>query len=188
MKEIHDNGGIRLTLDFGSGRKPDVIAIHAIQFIICDCKANDLLCDRKGGHSLNMKGLCRDCNAKPSDSDGTLIWEYLDCTFHKLGNIIGRTKEQLDKYSFLLINNYFHSISFRGCDRNLYVATPAEILHPVLLELCEYIAEGMEMTFTTSATVLTSDVTMGMYENSRWQSERNLPDLGTFRHGLMSVK
>ena len=46
-----------------------VIAIPVIQFIIGDCKGNDLLCGRKGGHHLNMKGLCRDCNIAPKDGD-----------------------------------------------------------------------------------------------------------------------
>ena len=47
MKEICDNGGIRLTLDIGSGKLHDVIAIPVIQLIIGDCKGNDLLCGRK---------------------------------------------------------------------------------------------------------------------------------------------
>ena len=46
----------------------------------------------------------------------------------------------------------------------------------------------MEMMFTTLAMDLMYDVTVGIYEDSRRQSERDLPDLGPFRHGLMSVK
>ena len=48
MKEIRDNGGIRLILDLGSGRMHDTIAIPVIKFIIGDCKGNDILCGRKG--------------------------------------------------------------------------------------------------------------------------------------------
>ena len=44
MKEVRDNGGIRLVLDFVSGRKRDVIAIPVIQFVIGDYKDNNLLC------------------------------------------------------------------------------------------------------------------------------------------------
>ena len=43
MKEIHDNGDILLTLDLGSGKKYDVIKLPVIQFIINDCKGNELL-------------------------------------------------------------------------------------------------------------------------------------------------
>ena len=69
MKQIRYLGGIKLTLDFGKGRKNDVIKIPVIQFIIDDCKWNDLLCGRKGVHSLNMKGLCRDCDIKSSNGE-----------------------------------------------------------------------------------------------------------------------
>lgn len=44
-----------LILDFGTNKKHDVIAIPVIQFIICDCKANDLLYGRKCDHSLNIR-------------------------------------------------------------------------------------------------------------------------------------
>ena len=36
IKEIRDNGGIGLTLDFGSDRKHDEIIIPVIRFIIGD--------------------------------------------------------------------------------------------------------------------------------------------------------
>ena len=75
-----------------------------------------------------------------------------------------------------------------GVKRNIYGATPAELLHAVLLGLCEYISEGMDMLFTKSAIDLVSSVVVGIYNDSRRQSERDLPDLGPFRNGLMSVK
>ena len=65
MKTIRDNGGIKLCLDFGNGNVHHVTAIPVIQYIIGDCKGNDLLCGRKAGHHINMKGLCRDCNISP---------------------------------------------------------------------------------------------------------------------------
>ena len=139
MKDIRDSGGIHLTLDFGNNKKHDVIAIHMIQFIIGYCKDNDLLCGRKGCHSLSMKGLCRDCDVKPDDGDNTCIDQELICSFHLMQNIVGKTKEVLELYSFLPINNCFHNFSFGGCERSIYGATSAEILHAVLLELYEYI-------------------------------------------------
>ena len=42
--------------------------------------------------------------------------------------------------------------------------------------------------FTTSAIDLISDVAVVIYKHSRRQSERDLPDLGSFRHRLMSIK
>ena len=146
------------------------------------------MCGRKGGCSNNMKGLCRDCDMKPSDGDDTCIGEDLLFKFHNLGNVAGKTKEQLDEYSFLPINNCFHNISLGGCGRKIYGAPPTEILHAVLLGICKYIAECMEMTCSTSATDLICDVSVGIYEHSQRKSERDLPDLGPFQYGLMSIK
>ena len=73
MKQICDSGGIRLTLDVGPSKRYDVILILVIQFIIGDCKGNDLLCDRKGGHALNMNGSYRDYDIKPCDGDNICI-------------------------------------------------------------------------------------------------------------------
>ena len=46
----------------------------------------------------------------------------------------------------------------------------------------------MEMMFTTSAMDLISGVTVDIYEDSHRQIERDLPDLESFRYGLMSIK
>ena len=73
MKQIRDCGGIKLILNFGVHGKHDVIAIYVIQYIIGDFKGNDILCGRKGGHSLQIQGLCRDCNIHPSEGDNTCI-------------------------------------------------------------------------------------------------------------------
>ena len=40
------------------------------------------------------------------------------------------------------------------------------------------------MMFTALAMDLISDVTVGIYEHSRRYSERDLPDLGSLRHGF----
>ena len=188
MKEIRDNGGMKLSLDFGNGKTHEVIAMPVIQFIIGDCKGNDLLCGRKGGHHIDMKGLCRDCNISPNDGDNVCLNKELMCKFHSTETIVGCSKTELDKYSFLPIRNCFTNLSFGGCPRNIYGATPAEMLHSILLGMCEYIAESMELIFTDSSMYLISKTVVGIYENSRRQSERDLPDMGPFQKGLFSVK
>ena len=188
MKEIRDNGGMKLCLDFGNGKRHNVVAMPVIQYIVGDCKGNDLLCGRKGGHHIEMKGLCRDCNIAPNDGDNVCMNKELMCNFHSIDTIVGCSKTELDKYSFLPIHNCFTDLSFGGCPRNIYGATPAEILHSILLGLCEYIAESMELIFTDSSMYLISKTVVGIYENSRRQSERDLPDMGPFKKGLFSVK
>ena len=71
MKDIHESRVLKLTLNLGTHGTHDVIAIPVIQLIIDDCKGNAILCGRKGGYSLSMKGLCRDCNIAPADGDNT---------------------------------------------------------------------------------------------------------------------
>ena len=79
-------------------------------------------------------------------------------------------------------------MSFGGCKRNIYGATPPEILHAVLLGLCEYISESIELTFTESSICMISQTVVSIYHNSRRQSEPGLPDMSPFKKGLFSVK
>ena len=144
--------------------------------------------NEKGGHSLLMNGLCRDCNIQPMFGDDTCIGRELRCQFITIDDVKGKDENKLESYSFLPIKNCFHNISFGGCNRNIYGATPAELLHAVLLGLCEYIVEGMDLLFTKSAIDLVSSVVIGIYNNSNRQSERDLSDLELFINGLMSVK
>ena len=188
MKQIHDSGGIRLTLDFGLTKRYDAIAILVIQFIISDYKGNDLLCDRKSGYALNMNGSCRDCDIKPYDDDNICIDQELMCNFIKKYYIIGETEEQMEKYSLLSVRNVFHGLSFGGCSRNIYGGTPAENLHTIILGLCEHTLEVLEPTFTTSTIDMISDIVVGIYKDSSRQNERDVPDLGSFRNGLTPIK
>ena len=62
----------------------------------------------------------------------------------------------------------------------MYNATPARILYAVLRGLCEYIPEGMELIFTASAMDLISHVVVGINQDSRQQSQQDMPGLDTF--------
>ena len=88
MKLLYDNGGVQLTLDFGGDIKHNVIALPVTQFIMGDCKGNDLLCGRKGGHSLNMKGLCRDCTILPNDGGDVCLGIPLKYRFINIGGCV----------------------------------------------------------------------------------------------------
>ena len=189
MRLMREKGGIRLTLDFGQNRIHVVTAIPVIQFIVGDCKGNDLLCGRMGGHNIEMGGLCRDCDVSPSNgdliSDGDLPNE---CNFHTMEYLQSFDRKKLKKISFLPINNSFHHISFGGCERNIYGGTPAEILHAVELGLCEYIADSLTYYFSPKVIEIISTTIAGIVKISKRQSERDLPELGPFKQGLISVK
>ena len=84
-EEIRVNSEIYITLDFGNDMKHDVIAIPIIQFFIGDRARSNLSCGWYGGHSLQMNGLCRDCDIHPLDGDTTRIGHDLTCSFHQKG-------------------------------------------------------------------------------------------------------
>ena len=78
-------------------------------------------------------------------------------------------------------------MSFGGDPRGVYGGTPAEILHAVLLGLCDYISEGIELMFTQISMELISHVVAGIYKDGKRQSERTLPNISPFRNGLNTV-
>lgn len=78
-------------------------------------------------------------------------------------------------------------MSFGGYERNIYGATPVEILHAILLGLCEYISEGIDLIFTHLSLDLISHVYLGIYKHSKRQNECNIPDIGPFKNGLNSL-
>ena len=90
-----------------------------------------------------MNGLYRDCTINPNEGDDTCINSNLKCRFITTKYINGKSKEELDLLSFLPIKNCFSDMSFGGCDRNIYGATPPKILHTILLGLCEYISREL---------------------------------------------
>lgn len=104
------------------------------------------------------------------------------------GNIAGKSTEELNTLSFLLINNCFRNISSGGCKRNIHGVTATEIRHIVLLGLCKYIAEGMETIFVQCALDLIYHIIVRIYECSRKQSECDLLYIRPFFNRLMSVK
>ena len=78
-----------------------------------------------------------------------------------------KTKDELNEYYFLTNKICFHNLCFGGCLRTFYGATPTEILNVLLLVLCDYIAEGVENTFTVSRLNLIYHVVVGIYEDAR---------------------
>ncbi len=199
FKAIRDNGGMKVRIDFSkyNGVNREYIIIPVIQFIIGDCKGNDLLCGRMAGHSLMMKGGCRDCDITPGNLDEIPLFDdndpgsfALPCKFHDKTSIVGKTDTQLKSMSFLNIRNTFSQISFGGCNRSIWGATPLEILHAVQLGLCEYLSESLEnFIFTAKPFDKVISVTAtAIAKNSIRQSERDLPLLSPFRNGLGSIK
>ena len=97
-----------------------------------------------------MNGLCRDCNVSPMDGDNTYIGSHLKCKHTAVSDIGGQSDDHIEQYSCLPIDNCFTCISFGGYPRGIYGGTPAEI-YDMLLYLCQYVVEGVKLTYTQSA-------------------------------------
>ena len=50
----------------------------------------------------------------------------------------------------------------------MYCVTPAEMLHVVLLKLCEYIADSIWLIFTVSTIYIIVHVVVGIYVYYSW--------------------
>ena len=113
-----------------------------------------------------MNGLCRDCNVSPMDGDNTYIGSHLKCKHTAVSDIGGQSDDHIEQYSCLPIDNCFTCISFGGYPRGIYGGTPAEI-YDMLLYLCQYVVEGVKLTYTQSALNQMSHVVVGVYNGSR---------------------
>ena len=71
--------------------------------------------------------------------------------------------------------------------KGIYDGTLAEILYAVLLGLCYYITETIDLMYTQTSINQISHVVTGIYKDSGRQSDRSLPDMFPFRKGLKSI-
>ena len=183
LKEIQARGGVKCDLDFGEGLvHRDVILYPDIQYIIGDCKGMDTLCGRKGTHSLLTPWLCRDCNVPSMQGDDV----NFVCQWTEKRHIQNKTKEELQLMSHHSIVNAFHDITFGWCSRNIHGNSPPELLHQIQLGICDDI--GKDLTFTSGGNTVISDTFKLIYPYASCQSNRDMPDLHTFRRGISSVK
>ena len=60
-------------------------------------------------------------------------------------------------------------------------------MHTVLLGICDYIKEAIELMFTQSSMDQISYVVVGIQKDIRRQSDRSLPGMSPFRNGLNSI-
>ena len=186
IKAISDSGGLMLTLDFNDGRGPiDIIAKPSIQFIIGDCKGNDILCGRMGSHGVGMQNLVRDCDVRPHDGD----CPHHECYFRESDDmqrlILSGDAETQSFYS--LTHNCFWELDFGGESGGIYGSTPLEVLHNISSGIVMYIAQSVSLRFPPSFHNIMDRFAKSIFIRCRRQSERDMPSLAAFRNGLTSV-
>ena len=184
LRSIYNNGGLRVNIDFqdGNGMQENIIIVPVIQYIIGDCKGNDVLCGRKGTHALGTPMLCRDCDI-PSDLAD--VPTHL-CNPITMNDIKNSTDEELFNKSHYNISNAFWELPFGGCPLNIHGNCPAEFLHNLEMGKCKEL--GRDLSFTQKANECISEQFVKIYPFAKCQSERDLPNIRPFRKGLSSVK
>jgi hypothetical protein len=173
--------GFPWTLDLGGQRKHNVILKMPLQFVIGDCEGHDKLLGRFKGHTMNIKGLCRDCDIPTQDSDD-IDWV---CNFIEEGTMQNLDNEELRDLSFHKIVNGFDGISVGGCPRGIWTLFNPELLHLFKSGHCEWISDGYVFTLSSKATKYTNKASAYLVIMNRGQSDRSFPFIGTYRDGLL---
>ena len=123
----------------------DIIIVPVIQYIIGDCKGNNVHCGRKGTHVLTTPRLCRDCNIPSSEADN-VNYRY---NMALMSDFQNKTKQEMDAMSHYIINNVYHGLPFGGDLHNIHGSCPPEILHVFQLGKCSDL--GKDLSFTDAA-------------------------------------
>jgi hypothetical protein len=122
LKKIQAEG-FPWTLDLGGQCKHNVILKMPLQFVIGNCEGHDKLLGRFKGHTMNLKGLCRDCDVPTQESDD-VDWV---CNFIEEGRMQNLDQEELHGLSFHQIVNGFTGVSVGGCPRGIWTLFNPEI-------------------------------------------------------------
>ena len=178
IKYLQSEGGFHWDLEIGGKSYPIVFKV-ALQFIIGDCEGHDEICGRKKGHSLQMKGLCRDCDCLPSQSDNP----DHNCHFFKSSDLQTASEEVLAEQGFHFIANAFYDIDMGYNPGGIFSATPPEHLHQ-MSGLTDYLFTHFKSSLAGSTRNYFDSVMKQIYTNFHRQSERNLHSLAPFRTGI----
>jgi hypothetical protein len=179
LKKIQREG-FPWTLDLGGECKHKVILKMPLQFVIGDCEGHDKLLGRFKGHTMNLKGLCRDCDVPTQESDD-VDWV---CNFIEEERMQNLDKEELRRLSFHKIVHGFDGVSVGGCPRGIWTLFNPELLHLFKSGHCEWISDGYIFTLSSKATQHTNKACAYLVIMNRGQSDRSFPFIGTYRDGL----
>lgn len=84
------------------------------------------------------------------------------------------------------IRNSFHDLPFGGCKHNIHGNSSPELLHTFQLE--KFSELGRDLKFTLAAKKKISEDFQSIYPVVKCQSDKDVPNMNTFRCGLSSDK
>lgn len=98
---------------------------------------------------------------------------------------MNKTEKELKAMSHVKIRNAFYDLPLLDLG-NVHTNTPPEALHAILLGPITYL--NNDLSFTKSGNDAIASAWVNIYPRARYQSERDIPSIATFRNGLNSVK
>ncbi len=182
MVRIQECGGIEMTLTIGDKSFSGTAKVP-VQFVIGDCKGNDILCGRYGSHGEKVMHLVRDCDILFEDADDP---DHV-CRYFTEAEVQGWTVAECKEMSFHKIRNAFWNVNFGGDEYGIYGSTPPEPLHVFQMGLCVYLVEEFLRDIYTSTSKLLDVVVAKIVSSQSRQSHRGFPSLSTFRNGFTNL-
>ena len=154
------------------------------EVIIGDCAGAEEMCGRISSHLQTVKCLCRSCDVRYENGD---VHDHV-CQYHKMAEMIMKTKDELDEISYYNIPNPFYKyLSFGGDENGIFGCTPNEVLHQFDQGLCDYMCSIIYSQLSIKGRELLNMACQYICSSFSAQSERSFPSLMAFRNSFESA-
>ena len=154
-----------------------------IGYIIGDAKGNDILCGRYGSRKSTC--VARDCNVTTDQCDEPSHC----CKFHLMSDLLSLNETQLHELSFRKLKvNAFAEMAFGHQPYGINGCTPPEPLHQFLLGIVERLPKSFFQRLSGNMVVLLDRHVGYICSKFAAQSDRSMPYIGTFAHGVSEAK
>ena len=152
--------------------------------VIGDGKGSDTSCGKYQSRN-KVTHICRDCNVLFQDSDKP----DATCSFHKMKVLLSKNKEDMNNLSYHKIEPFhaFESIEFGENPYGIMGCTPPDNCHQINKGIIERLPEIFLARCTKKMVEVIDVHSAFIAKNMKRQSDRSVPSLSPFRHGLSEV-
>ena len=144
-----------------------------VQFIIGDCKSQDMLCGRYGSH--NCYSICRDCDCTFQNSDDPNVICTPLKSSHINDLIDNDNTAALKKLYFHIHDNAFRKVCFGGDEYIINGTTPPERLHEFRQGIFDICLQGFYESCKPKDLVWIDSVVQKISIYASHQSDRKFP-------------
>ena len=181
--DLQKKGGFKWEFNL-NGNVYDATCKVPVQFVIGDCKSQDVLCGRYGSH--NCHSICRDCDCTFDDSDDP----YIQCMPLKSSDINDLIEndntDALKILSFHHHENAFNSVCFGGDEYGINGVTPPELLHEFRQGVFDTCLDGFYGICSGKAMAWIDSMSQKLSIHTSHQSDRKFPRT-SFPKGITSL-